>query len=192
MFYVTWTEAPDRHWHATASGVSQEELLGLLDDLDITGRAVAPGDLAGFTVEPLALPSDDPAKQVEWFVAYGAGPNDYLMLRAVRRGGSVADGVSHGAPNAWRLTTVRGHRAIALEKDGNIVALSWEELPGWFVSLSANEAAATPDELRTFAESLDSVKPDDPRIKAKLRSAWGDESEPPTAKPADASPTTAP
>ncbi len=182
LLYATWSDGPERHWHATSSGLRKDELVTLINGLDSRDNLVRAGQAAGFAVESLDQATGDPAKRAEWFVAYGHDDNDYIMIRTERRGGAITSGVSQGDPARWRLRTIRGRRALELVKDSAVVHLVWEEQPGVVVSLSANEAAATSDQLVAFAESLEAVDADDPRIKAKLRSAWGDE-DPPTSAP---------
>jgi len=169
---ITWVEPGGTAWEIDGAGVSQEELAAIADKLEITGNAATLAEPpTGFTAEPaLAADLRVAARWQQWGGSHKSSKHQ-LQLKVSGQPRALGQLSADQSTNIRRFLEVRGHRAVL--DMGNHLGLVWEERPGLWIDITMYDGRSedVPD-LVAFAESLEPVAADDPRIAPKLNK-WG-------------------
>jgi hypothetical protein len=164
---VAWTEADGSRWLATSSGMTEAELLDLVEALALDGDAgtasLASADLRGLTVEDTVVDAVPPRFTTGWTLLYGAdtAEPDQVTVTVTRTGPSLF------AEAAWpgsgaTVVTVRGQRGLFIPPQKGAGRpegrLMWSEF-GNTVRLSAPNPTGDVAELLVLAERLSAPPP---------------------------------
>lgn len=161
---LSWVEPDGVRWLAEGSGLSADDLVGVLDGLHLSGHEVAADGLpAGYTAaEPQPAAS---ATTWTWEVQCGspgaAWTNDRLIL-VVRTQGKPPAAFAARYAQGVTFTQVNGRLAVFVDGGAGDGTVFWQA-DGLSYALAGHADA---EGLVTLAEQLQPVAPDDPRVMA--------------------------
>jgi len=160
---LSWVEPDGVRWLAEGSGLSADDLVGALDGLHISGRAVADGAPAGYTAAE-AQPAAS-ATTWRWEVQYGspgAAWTDDRLILVVRTQATPPAVFAARYAQGVTFTQVNGRLAVFVDEGSGDGTLYWRT-DGLSYALAGHADA---EGLVTLAEQLQPVAPDDPRVMA--------------------------